>query len=203
MAIKVNHLQTQITGLQNHIQHYKNTFKKAPKGYVINNGQAPQFYIPLGNGVFHPAKWIKRTEDGRVTSFHNGQGPNESPYIIDLYVQADTIGHGKENPIELLPGWFRALLLRPSGNFVHLQHEVEDLNDWGMAQEITHFHKLNNEVSLQIEVLYEELDATHDTWTMSKKWLVLTRVSQKTAWLENLQRKVSMPCSSIRHKSSR
>ena len=75
------------------------------------------------------------------------------------------IGHGKENTIKLLSMWFWALLLRPSGDFIHLQHEVEDLNDWGMAWEITCFCMLNNkamELSLWIEVLYEELDTTCD-----------------------------------------
>jgi hypothetical protein len=153
---------------------------RAPKGYIINDGHIPHFYIPLGDGVFCPAKWVKRLEDGRVAGYHNGQGPNESPYIIDLYAQADTIGHGEENLIELLPAWFRALLLRPSGDFIHLQHEIEDLYDWGLAQEISPFCELNTEatkLTLQVEVLYEELDATCDAWTVSKKWLVLTRVS--------------------------
>jgi hypothetical protein len=144
----------------------------------------PHFYIPLGDGVHHPAKWIKRLADGRVTGYHEGQGPNESPHIIDLYVQADMIGHGEENPIELLPAWFHALLLGPSGNFMHLQRKVEDLDDWGMAQEITHFCELNQEateLALQVEVLYEELDVTNDAQTMLEKRLVLSRAAQKTA----------------------
>ena len=107
----------------------------------------PQFYIPLGNGVHHPTEWIKRLGNGRVASFHKGQGPNESLYVIDLYAQADTIGHGKENPIEPLPTWFHALLLRPSSNFIHLQNKVEDLNNWGLAREVTCFHELDQEAT--------------------------------------------------------
>ena len=101
----------------------------------------------MGNRVHCLAKWIKRLEDGRVTGFHEGQGPNESPHIIDLYVQADTIGHGEENPIELIPAWFCALLLGPSSDLTHLQHEIEDLNDWGLAREVTRFHKLDQEAT--------------------------------------------------------
>jgi hypothetical protein len=104
VTIKVNHLKAQIAGLQDHVQHYKASFKKSPEGFIINDGQVPQFYIPLGNGVFCPTKWIKRHKDSRVTRYHNIQGPNESPYIINLYAQADMIGHGEENPIEPLPG---------------------------------------------------------------------------------------------------
>jgi hypothetical protein len=104
-------------------------------------------------------------------------------------------GHSEENPIELLPAWFCALLLRPSGDFVHLQHEMEDLDDWGMAQEITCFHELDQEateLSLQVEVLYEELNSTHNTRTMSEKHPVLSCAAQKAAQLENLPKKVSM-----------
>ena len=96
-----------------------------------------------------------------MASYHNGQGLNESPYVIDLYAQADTIRHGKENPIEPLPTWFRALFLGPSGDFIHLQREVEDLNNWGLAKEVTGFCELNakaTELALQVEVLYKELD---------------------------------------------
>ena len=103
---------------------------------------------------------------------HENQGPNESPHIIDLYAQADTVGHGEENPIELLPAWFCTLLIGPSGDFVHLQHDIDDLNDWGMAREIAHFCELNQEaaeLAAQVEVLHEELDATRDAQTMSEK----------------------------------
>jgi hypothetical protein len=110
-------------------------------------------------------------------------------------VQADTIGHGKENPIKPIPAWFCTLLLGPSGNITHLQCEIEDLDDWGLAQEVTHFRELNQEMTdltLWVEFLYEELNGTCDAQTMSKKQLVLSRASQKTAWLENLMKKVSM-----------
>jgi hypothetical protein len=96
-------LNEQIRELHDHVGHYENIFKRAPDGYIENDGQVPHFYIPLGDGVFKPAKWIKKLEDGKVAGFHEQQGPNESPYIIDLYVQADTVGHGEENPIEPLP----------------------------------------------------------------------------------------------------
>jgi hypothetical protein len=110
-------------------------------------------------------------------------------------VQADTVGHGKENPIEPLPTWFRALLIGPTSDFVHLQHDIGDLDDWGLAREIARFHELDQEaaeLAARVDVLYEELDATCDARTMSEKRLVLTCASQKAAQLENLLKKVSM-----------
>ena len=193
--IEIHRLKEQVAGLHDQVEHYENIFKCAPDGYIENDGRVPHFFIPLGEGVFKPAKWIKKLEDGRVAGFHADQGPNESPYIIDLYAQADTVGHGKENPIEPLPAWFHALLIGPGSDFIHLQHDIGDLDDWGLAREIARFRELDQEaaeLAARVEVLHEELDATRDACTMSEKRLVLARASQKAARLENLPKKVSM-----------
>ena len=141
--IEIRCLKEQIAGLHDRVKHYENIFERAPDGYIENDRRVPYFFIPLGDGVFKPAKWIKKLEDSRVAGFHKQQGPNESPYIIDLYAQADTVGHGEENPIEPLPAWFCTLLIGPSSDFVHLQHDIGDLDDWGLAREIARFHELD------------------------------------------------------------
>jgi hypothetical protein len=105
------------------------------------------------------------------------------------------VGHGEENPIKLLPAWFHALLIGPSSDFVHLQRDIGDLDNWGLAREIARFHKLNQEaakLAVQVNVLHEELDATCNARNMSEKQLVLSRMAQKVAQLENLPKKVSM-----------
>jgi hypothetical protein len=193
--IKICRLKEQIAGLHDRVEHYENIFERAPDGYIENDGRVPHFFIPLGNGVFKPANWIKKLEDGRVAGFHEQQGPNESPYIIDLYAQADTVGHGKENPIEPLPAWFHALLIGPSSDFVHLQRDISDLDNWGLAREMARFRELDQEateLAARVEVLHEELNATRNARTMSEKRLVLACASQKAARLENLPKKVGM-----------
>jgi hypothetical protein len=202
--IEIRRLKEQIVGLHDRVEHYENIFEKAPDGYIENEGQVPHFYIPLGDGVFKPAKWIKKLEDGHIAGFHADQGLNESPYIIDLYAQADTVGHGEENPIEPLPAWFHALLIGPSSDFVHLQCDIGDLDDWGLAREIAHFRELDQEaaeLAARVEVLHEELDTTRDARTMSEKRLVLAHASQKAARLENLLKKVSMLSTHSRRKN--
>ena len=202
--IEIRRLKEQVARLHDRVEHYENIFKRAPDGYIDNEGRVPHFYIPLGNGVFKLARWIKKLEDGRVTGFHADQGPNESPYVIDLYAQADTVGHGEENPIEPLPAWFRALLIGPASDFVHLQRDIGDLDDWGLAREIARFRELDQEaaeLATWVEVLHEELDATRDARTMSEKRLVLTRASQKAAQLENLLKKVGMLSTHSRRKN--
>jgi hypothetical protein len=203
--IEICHLKEQIARLHDRVEHYENIFERAPDGYIDNEGRVPHFYIPLGDGVFKPAKWIKKLEDGRVTGFHADQGPNESPYVIDLYAQADTVGHGEENPIEPLPAWFHALLIGPASDFVHLQRNIGDLDNWGLAREVARFRELNQEaaeLAARVEVLHEELEATRDAHTMSEKRLVLARASQKAARLENLPKKVGMLSTHSRRKNN-
>ena len=203
--IEIRHLNKQIHGLHDRVKHYENIFERAPDSYISNDGRVPHFFIPLGDGVFKPAKWIKKLEDGHVAGFHKQQGLNESPYIIDLYAEADMVGHDESNPIEPLPAWFRALLIRPTSDFVHLQRDIGDLDDWGLAREIAHFRELDQEaaeLATRVDVLHEELDATRDACTMSEKRLVLTRASQKAARLENLPKKVSMLSTYSRRKNN-
>ena len=115
------------------------------------------------------------------------------------------MGHGEENPIEPIPAWFCALLLGPSSDFVHLQREIEDLDNWGLAREIAHFRKLDQEdaeLTVQVKILYEELDMTRNARTMSEKQLVLSHAAQKAARLENLPKKVSMLPTYSRRKNN-
>ena len=87
---------------------------------------------------------------------------------------------------------------------MHLQRDIGDLDDWGLAREIARFCKLDQEateLATRVDVLHEELDMTHDTRTMSEKQLVLTHVSQKAARLENLPKKVSMLSTYSRRKN--
>ena len=202
--IEIRRLKEQIAGLHNRVEHYENIFERAPNRYIKNDGRVTHFFIPLGDGVFKPAKWIKKLEDGRVAGFDADQGPNESPYVINLYAQADTVGHGEENPIEPFPAWFHALLIGPASNFMHLQRDIGDLDDWGLAREIARFRELDQEaaeLAARVEVLHEELNATRDARTMSEKRLVLARASQKAAQLENLPKKVGMLSTHSRRKN--
>jgi hypothetical protein len=72
-------------------------------GYVLNNNQVPHFHIPTGDGLYRPTKWIKLNDDGTVLGYANTQGPNELPYVINLYAQANTSTNA---PIKTLPAWF-------------------------------------------------------------------------------------------------
>jgi hypothetical protein len=83
-AIATRQYKDQVHTLEQPILHYEDTFQEPPMGYVLNNNQVPHFHIPVGNGLYCPAKWIKLNNDGTVSSYADTQGPNEQPYVIDL-----------------------------------------------------------------------------------------------------------------------
>ena len=62
-------------------------------------------------------------------------------------MQADTVGHGEENPIEPLHTWFHALLIGPTSDFMHLQRDIGDLDNWGLVREIARFRELDQEAT--------------------------------------------------------
>jgi hypothetical protein len=101
MAIK--QYEDHIHHLEQHVLHYEQTFNEPPMGYELNNGKVTNFQIPVGGGLYQEAKWIHLNDDGTVSGYHSAQGPNEQPYIIDLYATPD---YSVDSPLEPLPAWF-------------------------------------------------------------------------------------------------
>jgi hypothetical protein len=143
VAITTKQYKDRVHTLEQWVLHYENTFCEPPMGYILNNDQVPHFHIPIGDGLYHPAKWIKLNDNGTISSYANTQGPNEQPYIINLYTQADTSTNA---PIETLPAWFRHMLTGPRGNFQILQTTVAEMDNWGLAREIAQYHELDDNI---------------------------------------------------------
>ena len=54
----------------------------APEGYVLNiKERAPNFVIPIQDGYYQPAWWVKQLPDGRVAGLPKSHSPDETPYI--------------------------------------------------------------------------------------------------------------------------
>src|SRR6266850_7675849 len=53
-AMQHHRFMEQIKGLQECILQYKETFERAPEGYVLNNGRVPHFCIPCGHRLSCP-----------------------------------------------------------------------------------------------------------------------------------------------------
>jgi hypothetical protein len=102
-AITKKAYKDRVHHLEQHILHYEDTFNHAPKGFVLNDGQVSNFHIPVGDRLYQEAKWICLNDNCTVSGYHMQQGPNQQPYIIDLYATPD---HMVDSPIDTLPAWF-------------------------------------------------------------------------------------------------
>src|ERR1700678_633184 len=62
----------------------------APEGYVLNvKERAPNFVIPIQDGYYQPAWWVKQLPDGRVAGLPKSHSPDETPYIAEVYAECE------------------------------------------------------------------------------------------------------------------
>jgi hypothetical protein len=133
----------QLCSLEQRILHFEDTFNKPLTSYTLNNSKISNFHIPVGNGLYQEAKWIRLNGNGTVLGCHSVQGPNEQPHIIDLYAAPD---YSMDSPLEALPAWFRHMLTGPDGDFQILQQAMADTDNWGLACKIARYRELDDDV---------------------------------------------------------
>jgi hypothetical protein len=176
--------------LEQKVLHYEEAFNNPPEGYELNTGKVTNFHIPVSEGLYQEAKWIRLNDDGTISGYHASQGPNEQPYIIDLYATPD---YSIDSPLEPLPAWFRHMLTGPGGDFQILQEAVADTGDWGFAQEIYHYWQLDNDitaVAIKIEEYQRDLDAARARLASCESRLMLARAVERVTTLQNVPRKI-------------
>jgi hypothetical protein len=127
-----------IKDLEKRIGGYEEVFDTVPDRYEENNGRLPYFHIPVGEGKYRPAKYIKQLEGGWVAGFSEEDGPHSMPHIIELFASpAYTIDDTIDDPAEPMPPWFRRILFGHAALFTTMQKAILDLDDWGLYAEIT------------------------------------------------------------------
>jgi hypothetical protein len=102
-----------------------------PDGYEPNDGRVSTL-IPVGEGFFVPAKFVKLRDDGRVLLLP-GKEHHEEPYAVDLFLAPN---YSSQDVAEPIPTWFNTLLNGPTPAYHTLQRAVADLNDWNATAEI-------------------------------------------------------------------
>jgi len=206
-AMQFHHFTEQVRGLQEHILEYEETFERAPKGYILNDGCVPHFRIPCGHGLSRPAKWIKLNNDGTVSGFADTDGPKSNPHIADLYAQADNqyTEEGDARPALPLPPWFRFLLVGPSVDFTLLHNALVDHDDWGLTHEVHRYCDLDREFSdacVKLKQMQVDLNTISQAHAASETRLLLARASEQVDKLENVPRKAQATRSMWKRKTS-
>jgi hypothetical protein len=159
ISVATKRYEDRLHHLEQWVLHYEQTFNEPPMGYKLNAGKVSNFQIPVGEGLYQEAKWVHLNDNGTISGYHTSQGPNEQPFIIDLYAAPD---YSIDSLLEPLPAWFRHMLTGPGGNFQILQDAVADTGDWGFAREVARYCQLNNNitaVAIKIEEYQRDLDA--------------------------------------------
>src|SRR6267142_799916 len=177
-AMQYRRFTKQIQGLQERILQYKETFKRAPEGYTINDGRIPHFHIPCSNRLSCPAKWIKLNDDGTTSGFADTDGPSSMPHIIDLYVEANDQYNeeGEAKSALPIPAWFRFLVVGPSADFALLYNALLAHDDWRLTREVHRYHDLDREFAdtcIKFKQLQVDLDAIQQARSASESHLQL------------------------------
>jgi hypothetical protein len=107
-----------------------------PDGYEPNNGCVSTL-IPIGEGFFVPAKFVKLRDNGRVLCLP-GKEHHKDLYAVDLFLNPN---YSLQDVAEPIPIWFNTLLNGPSPAYHTLRHTVADLNDWNATAEVERYHR--------------------------------------------------------------
>jgi hypothetical protein len=190
ISVATKRYEDRLHHLEQKVLHYEGTFNHPPEGYELNAGKVTNFQIPVGDGLYQEAKWVCLIDDGTVSGYHGAQGPNQQPYIIDLYAAPD---YSVDSPLEPLPAWFRHMLTGSGANFQILQQTVADTGDWGFAQEIAHYRQVDDDITvlaIKIKEYQRDLDAARVWLGSCESRLMMARAVERVATLENVPRKI-------------
>jgi hypothetical protein len=132
-----------------------------PDRYEPNDSHVSTL-IPIREGYFVPAKFVKLRDDGRVLCLP-GKEHHKDPYAVDLFLTPD---YSSQDVAKPLPIWFNILLNGPSPAYHTLRCAVANLDDWNATTEIEHYrrqddrlHHLRDELAIvQAEVHLTEDD---------------------------------------------
>jgi hypothetical protein len=102
-----------------------------PDGYKQNDSHISTL-IPVGEGFFVPAKFIKLRDDGQVLCLP-GKEHHEEPYAVDLFLSPD---YSSQDVAEPIPIWFNTLLNGPSPAYHTLCRAVANLDDWNATAKV-------------------------------------------------------------------
>jgi hypothetical protein len=160
-------------------------FTDLPSGYIENRGQVG-IEIPCRDGNHHPARWVRRLDQGQVAGYTDGDTPNDLPIIINLYAPVDNWG-ANEAPRGLL-GWFLSALTGSAPTFATLHRGFNALpqDNWGYVAEIDRFRSLEEQhqsISVQIDQLLNEMEVLRVELQLSQGWLEMGWAAQQVEHL--------------------
>src|SRR3979490_966497 len=103
----------------------------APDGYVENDdSRAPNLNIPVQDGYFQPAHWVKQMDNGQVAALPKDYTMADIPFICTLYARLHGADDSDEDPILPMQPWLLELLISPTNNYNTLYNEAQRRVNW-------------------------------------------------------------------------
>lgn len=180
-------LQRQIDGLADRVMEYEETYNTAPEGYVINLNY-PDLRVPIGNGLYRPAKWVKQEDHGLVSCYTDRDGEHDQPILIPVYAKPVVLG---TEPIKALPKWFRSILRGSNVQFAEFLERAKELDDWGVAADCDRYRNYTEQMraaELAMREAEEEYNALEQERRVCEARLEASRAATSLSFLEGLAR---------------
>jgi hypothetical protein len=164
--------------------------EECPEGYVLNrDGRCPGFTIPVQDGMWQPAHWVKQLPDGCVVGLPKEHGPDEVPWVQQIYVTP--YDDGDDDYVVLpTPHWLLELLKGPAVAYATLEKAAHEDGDWGLYSDIRMYRKLEHhhaDKQLQLNLLQTQLKGIKQSQDAALRRLEMARLEKQVSILRTLQ----------------
>ncbi len=165
----------------------KRPFEEAPLGYKENRGEV-DLDLPCKDGLYCPAKWIKRMDGGKVARYTEDNSPGDLPLINNLYAPKEYYNDDDDDPAGALPGWFLSILGGRGTTFTTLCQAFDQLaiHNWSFVAEIDHYRAMDEQCQVlcsQIDLLEQEIQTARMERSLSKGRLEAARADRQVQHL--------------------
>jgi hypothetical protein len=154
-----------------------------PEGYIRNNGKIPNFDIPMDDGLYLPAKWIKLHEGDytKASGLTGKELSTETPYSMEIYASPDIRLHEVPEP---LPLWVQTIIEGRTATFESLRRAAIELEDFGIIADLTRARDIYlkaQEMELQRDQIEADLSLLQEKYNLARGRLELARISKRLA----------------------
>jgi hypothetical protein len=151
------------------------------EGYVRNdNSKAPHFVIPIQDGYFQLAYWVKQLPNSNAAGYPKEYHPTDAPYVGELYAGYH---HGTndddDTTVLALHPWVLDLLTGPSARYVHVCQWIQSHGNWHTVAEVMRFRELEHQhvdTRAHIDHLQTELAGIQQAQDASRGQLELNQL---------------------------
>ena len=158
-----------------------------PAGFVRNVGQAPNFFIPVQDGFFQPAYWVKQLPNGQVAGLLKDDTSDTQPHVGDLFC-ADRVDPAN-GPITPMPAWLLELFAGPPSKFQPLEESVDQTGDWALKAEVRRLRNTMDAVKIkqhQMAILAREIRLAEEISERTEVRLANAGLADKVSALRSL-----------------